>query len=187
MTNFVKKNINNVDVISIESYPTELESSWMYINKLSDHDHYSYVYSMYANNDLPKGTIVVSPYFYHKYPDIHSLYLHPTKESGIYYGVSGWVNPRHRRKGWWLWYGIMTRIIFLGNFNIEMDVGGDRDSKMEAAYQKVVKMLEHEKKAVKNDGRSQLPETEMQRDVVFPYTWYNHRIGGKIEREENGQ
>jgi hypothetical protein len=182
MTNFIPKNDNGIATGDFECYPTELENSWIFIHKLKNHSFYSYVFSMYHNDDLKTGTIVVSPYFYHKYPDVHSLYCHQDKDTGIYFGVSGWVNPKHRRKGWWFWYGLLTRIIFWGNFNIYVDAGGDRDKKMESFYQKATHIIKQKNK-IENDGRSTQPEGEMQRDVVYPYTWYNHRIGGKIEKE----
>jgi hypothetical protein len=186
MTNFIPKNDNGVATMDFECYPLELEDSWMFIHKLEDHFNYSYVFSMYKNNDFPKGTLIISPYFYHKYPDIHSLYTHQDKENGLYYGVSGWVNPKYRRRGFWYWYGIMTRVILWGNLGIHMDMGGDRDHKMEKSYQKIISSLKQEK-IVENDGRAKQAETEMPRDVVFPYTWYNHRIGGKVETENKNE
>lgn len=184
MTNFSLKNDNGIATAELESYPTELENSWIIVHKMKDHRFYAYMFCMYKNNDMPIGTIINSPYFYHRYPYIHSLYCHIDKELNTYFGVSGWVHPKHRKKGWWSWYSLLTRVIFWGNFKIYVDAGGDRDRKMENLYQKVTAMI-NQKNKTKNDGRVNQKEIEMQRDVASPHTWYNHRIGGKIEKEDN--
>lgn len=181
MTKFIPKDDNGVATGDFECYPTELGNSWIFIHKLKDHKFYSYVLSMYKNDDLPRGTVIISPYFYHKYPHIHSLYLHPGK-SGTIYGVSGWVHPKYRRRGQWLWYGLLTRILFWGNLKIFMDIGGDRDKKMEASTRKMKEIIKQQS-MVPNDGRMHQNDDEMPRDVVYPYIWYNHRVGGLIEKE----
>lgn len=183
MTKFIPKEDGDVATGDFEKYPTELENSWILIHKLENHPFYSYMFSMYKNDDLPTGTIIMSPYFYHRYPEIHSLYYHKDEKTNTYFGVSGWVNPRYRRRGWWFWYGLMTRVIFWGNLNMYVDAGGDRDKKMEGFYQKATSAIKQKRKT-ENDGRANFPESEMQRDVAHPYTWYNHRVGGKIEKED---
>jgi len=179
MTKFYPKNDNGVRTADFESFPVELKNSWILIHKFKNNPHYSYLFSMYHNDDYPRGTVVVSPYIYHKYPDIYSLYNHPN-DDGIYYGVRASVNPQYRGQGWWTWYGYMTRVIFWGTFGIHVDVTPDRNTKMEGFYQKATKGIGQELKT-KNNGRMYYPDEEMPRDPAFPHIWHNNRVGGKNE------
>lgn len=181
MTNVTPKFDGKVLTADLDKFPEELGNSWIIIHKFENHPFYSYMFCMYHNDDFPAGTIIVSPYFYHKYPDVYSLYAKKNKDN-VYLGVRASVNPRHRGKGWWTWYAYLTRVIFWGNFKIVVDVTPDRNTKMENFYKKASKLFNHKNKT-ENDGRIKSPDQEMPRDSSFPYTWYNQRIGGKISHE----
>lgn len=178
MTKFYPKVVDGVVTGDFECFPTELDNGWIFIHKFENHPMYSYLFSMYNNDDFPRGTVVVSPYIYHKYPDIYSLYAKET-EDGKYLGERAQINPRYRGRKWWTWYGYMTRIIFWGTFQKHIDATSERNNKMETFYQKAIKAFDQTWQ-LPNDGREKYPDEEMPRDPMFPYVWYNHRIGGKI-------
>lgn len=188
MTNFVAKKDGDVITGDLECFPHELENSWMVIHKFKNHNLNSYMICMYKNDDLPKGTVIYSPYFYHKYPDAHSIYLKENDENKIL-GSRIQINPRYRGRGWLKWYILMTRIIPWGNFGIHIDSVAERNAKLESSYLSVTNIAKEKfglkDYGLKNDGRSHYPENEMPRDTAHPETWYNHRIGGKIKKEEN--
>lgn len=181
MTNIFPKMCGGVPTADLEKFPEELGNSWIFIHKFENHPFYSYLFSLYHNEDFPAGTVIISPYLYHRYPDIYSIYSKPD-ENNIYYGMRASINPRYRGQKWWNWYGYLTRIIFWGNLNIHVDVTSDRNKKMEQFYQNATALFEQNNK-IKNDGRMYLPDEEMPRDPAFPYIWYNQRIGGKIYNE----
>lgn len=182
MTNIYPKFDGDILTADLDIFPSELGNSWIFIHEFGDnHPFYSYMFCLYHNDDFPAGTVVTSPYFYHRYPDIYSLY-DKKNEDGIYYGVRASVNPRYRRQGWWTWYAYLTRIIFWGNLGIVVDVTPDRNKKMDNFYENAANTFNHKEK-IKNDGRVELPDTEMPRDVGFPYIWYNQRISERISNE----
>lgn len=182
MTNFYPKKDKEVMTADFDSFPEELGNSWIMIHKFNNHRFYSYMFCMYHNDDFPRGTIIVSPYFYHKYPDIYSLYNHPD-DNDVYHGVRASINPIHRGKKWWTWYGYMTRVIMWGTFGIHVDVTADRNSKIENFYQKATAAIGQEWQ-IKNNGRLEYSDEEMPRDVAFPYTWHNNRIVEKVNNEK---
>lgn len=189
MNNFtVKESFDKLSTGEFKNYPPELENSWIIFHKIDDHHQYAYMLCMYKNSDLPTGTIVESPYYYHRYPDVHSTYNHKDKITGKNFGVTGWVNPKYRRRGFWFWYSVFVWTILWNNFNIRIDAGGDRDKKMENFYNKVTKTIKQDSQT-KNNGMKNfnLSDDQVQRDTSYPYTWYNHRIGGKVETEKESE
>lgn len=183
MTNFYSKNDNGVATVDLEAFPYELENSWMIIHKFKNHNFNSYMICMYNNNDFPRGTIIFSPYFYHKYPDVHSIYLKENDEKK-YLGSRIQINPFHRGKGWLKWYILLTRVVPWGNLGIVIDSVAERNAKLESSYQ-TVKKMGGQGNGLENDGRKNYPGNEMPRDTAHPETWYNHRIGGKISKDTN--
>lgn len=179
MTNFYPKMDGKVATADFECFPKELGNSWIFIHKFENHPLYSYLFSLYHNNDFEKGTVVMSPYIYHKYPDIYSVYAKPQKDD-IHYGIRVNVNPKFRGRGWWTWYGYLTRVIFWGTFGIHVDSTQERNTKIENFYQKATNAIGQNWKT-ENSGRNNYPDEEMPRDPAFPYIWYNNRIGGKNE------
>lgn len=182
MTNFKKKIDNGIVTLDFESFPKELGNSWIFIHEFKNHPFYSYLFSMYHNDDFPKGTIVVSPFFYHKYPDIYSLYSKKT-DKNIYLGERASVNPKYRGQTWWIWYAYMTRVIFWDILGIVVDITPDRNKKMEAFYQKYTTQYRTDEDNIENNGRMNYPSEEMPRDPAFPYIWYNNRISAKNKKE----
>lgn len=181
MTNFVTKIDGDVITLELECFPVELENGWIFIHEFENHKLFSNLFSMYKNDDFTRGTIIVSPYIYHRYPDIYSLYTHKTQDDR-YLGCRAQINPRYRGRKWWTWYAYMTRVIFWGNFKKHIDVVAERNTKMENFYQKGRKVF-NQKWQLENDGRNNYPDEDMARDLAYPYVWYNHRIGGKIEKD----
>lgn len=181
MTNFIPKTEGNIVTADFECFPTELENGWIFIHEFKNNKLFSNLFSMYKGDDFPRGTVVVSPYIYHRYPDIYSLYEQPNAE-GIILGSRGQINPRYRGRKWWTWYAYMTRVIFWGNFKKHIDVTPERNTKMETFYQKARKDFNQDWQ-MENTGRNKYPDEEMPRDPIYPYIWYNHRVGGKIEEE----
>jgi hypothetical protein len=181
MTSFVAKDDNGVATADFECFPIELGDSWIFTHKFKSGGLHSFFISMYHNQDFPAGTVISSPYMYHKYPDVYSVYSRPN-EDGIYYGERASINPIHRGKKWWTWYGYMTRVIMWGTFGIHVDVTPDRNTKMESFYQKATKGIGQELKT-KNNGRMNYPDEEMPRDPAFPYSWQNNRISKRIKNE----
>jgi hypothetical protein len=183
MTKFYPKIDGEVFTADFECFPKELENGWIFIHEFQDHKLLSHLFSMYKSNDFLRGTVIVSPYFYHKYPDIYSLYTKKTKD-GKYLGSRIQINPIHRGKKWLMWYAYMTRVIFWGTFKKHVDVVAERTAKIENFYSKATKSINQDQ-YLKNDGRKDFPDEEMGRDLAHPYVWYHHRIGGKIEKEKN--
>lgn len=177
MTNIYPKFDGKVLTADFEKFPQELGNSWIVIHKFDNHSFYSYMFCLYHNDDFPPGTVLMSPYFYHKYPDIYSLYTKENSE-GILFGIRASVNPKHRGKKMWTWYAYLTRILFWGNLGVIVDVTEDRNKKMDNFYEKASQVFNHKEKT-KNDGRISYPSEEMPRDPAFPYIWHNQRIEGK--------
>jgi hypothetical protein len=174
-----KKN-NNVVTIDLDKFPEELENSWCFIHDFkNNHNMYSYMFCLYNNDDFPKGTVIISPYFYHKYPDIYSLYSKPNEDK-VMFATRVHVNPKHRGKQWMIWYAYITRDIFWNNFGFIADVTSDRNKKVESWYKRYTELSGQEMKT-QNNGRMNYPSEEMPRDPAYPYIWYNNRISEKVK------
>lgn len=164
--------MNEIVIPNLEDYPQELENSWIHIYKVEDHFDISYIVSFYNNDDYPRGTIIVSPFLYHIYPDSYVIFNKDNLSTRIY------TNPVYRGRGYWKWIPQVLRCFFYNNFdNIYLDSSPERSMAGEKAYKKAIEIMK-QKKIYVNNGRMKLGELEPPRDPSFPYIWYNNRIGG---------
>jgi hypothetical protein len=168
--------MKEIDLPEFNEYPKELENTWLHVYKVKDHFDLSYIVSFYKNNDYPRGTVIVSPFLYHKYPDGYVIFDKQYFSSRIY------GNPMYRGRGWWKWVPIVLRTFFYSNMNkIFVDATPERSMAGERSYKKALPYLKQKNPTI-NNGRMNLGEMEPPRDPTSPYIWYNNRVGGNREQ-----
>lgn len=180
MTEVTPITVNGINLIDLSGFPDVLGNMWMHVHKINDSQTISCIVSFYKNDDFPAGTVIESPYIYHKYPDAYAMYALKS-EGGVYFGIRAYTNPFYRRNGWWRWIVFMLRIVLYSNFGMINEVSTDRNSILENVYKKALKIGGQAYNKYFNDGRMKFPNKEMPRDSGYPYVWYNNRIAGKIE------
>jgi hypothetical protein len=177
MTNVVTNTVNEKKIPYLSSFPKELENVWVHVHKFENHPTLSLVVSLYKNDDFKKGTIIISPYFYHKYPDVYCVYTKDV-DGETHIGTRAYTNPKYRGRGYWKWFILFLRSFLYNNLQMYTDVSPERNSFMEKAYKNVQKTINYEYDKYKNDGKMYTKEYQEPRDPCFPDIWYNHRIGG---------
>ena len=176
----VKKIDNEKVIFDFSSLPVQLKKMWAVITIIENHPLISFSLAIYKNDDYEEGTIIVSPYFYHKYPDLYAV---GNKE---YNTVRIYTNPIHRRKSQWKIIALLFRSFFYSNLNIYSDIAEDRSPLGQKAYlelkQEVKKMGNLDEKYFSTSGiiKNDFDEEKIPRDPCFPNVWYNNRIGGRF-------
>ena len=165
---------NGVATPHFSQYPTEFGHSWMQITFLKDHPDLSFAVCLYINNKYPNGTIIMSKHISNDYPDMYCTLDHNHKANRLY------TNPIYRKRGYWKILGTLMRSIMYSYNGVIADGSADRANAIEKAYLDMVR-IGKQKKWLPNNGRMfshQGSEIEPPREPVFPYIWYNQRIGG---------
>jgi len=168
-------------VFDIKSKPETLENFWAVVTKIKRHPFISYAIGIYLNDDFPEGTIIVSPYFYHKYPDFYVVYDKNNRTMRLY------ANPVYRGNRYWEYFAFIFRNFFYFNLNLYTDLGSLRTDYVHKMYLRLKEsVLEKSNLTEENDNSSPIinesfSEKDIPRDPCFPYIWYNQRIGEKNE------
>lgn len=163
-------------IYNLKSFPEEIKNTWMHIIKIDRHPQLSYVVAIYKNNDFPEGTIILSPYFYHRYPDFYALYEKDIKAFRIY------SNPMYRRQYHWNGFPMILRNFFYNSLGIYTDVIEERSLSAEKIYQKLKKMSKMPEEQDPSPNNNAIVDAQVNppRDPCYPNVWYNHRIEGKV-------
>lgn len=180
--------INFIDkerfVFDIESVSKDLENLWMSIIEIKDHPFHSFAVAIYKNNDFEPGTIIVSKYFYHKYPDLYVVYNKENRTSRLY------TNPKYRKSGYWKYFAPILRNFFYFNLNIYSDFGTERSwlaHKMYLGLRKIIleknNFLDEKYDKSVYKIMENFTDKDVPRDPCFPNIWYNQRIGGVLNSE----
>lgn len=170
--------IDNIDMVNFNEVPYPIDSLWFHLHKLNNNSTSSWVLSAYHSDDFPGGTIIKSPYIYHKFPDFYVTYSFPDEEN-VYLATRTSINPKYRGNGWIKPFILFIKTFLYNNFNILTDISTERNMAIERAYIAIHKMGKRLYKKYKNDGTMFGKMVEMPRDPCYPSIWYNHRIGGK--------
>jgi hypothetical protein len=166
-------------VYDLESFPEEIKNTWMHIVKLDRHPHISYVVAIYKNDDFPEGTIILSPYFYHKYPDFYALEDKEVNAFRIY------TNPIYRGQKHWKGFPMILRNFFYYSCGIYSDVGKERSLSGEMLYKSLKKMADMPENEDPAPNNRTVVDSEVNppRDPCYPNVWYNQRIERMISVE----
>lgn len=179
MTSFFFEEQNGVKLVNFNKFPEELGNMWISVHKFKNHGMLYAVVSMYQNDMYPPGTIIETPYMYNDYPDAYSVYV-KKNEQGIFIGTRIYTNPKYRGNKWWKYLLGFLRDFLYTNFDMYTDVTPERTLAGEKIFKNAQKML-NQNTLNKNDGRMYVEEILPPRDPCYPETWYNHRIGGRID------
>jgi GNAT superfamily N-acetyltransferase len=180
MTDVVTNIINEKKIPYLSSFPEELENVWVHVHKFENHPTLSLVVSLYKNDDFKRGTVIVSPYFYHKYPDVYCIYTKDI-DGDTYIGARAYTNPKYRGRGYWKWFILFLRSFLYNNLQMYTDVSPERNSFLEKAYVSAHIIAKKTITKYFNDGKMFTRDGKEPRDPCFPDIWYNQRVGGKVE------
>jgi hypothetical protein len=153
--------------------PAELDGFWVHVCVEPDQKDYTYIVSIYKNDEHPTGTIVLSKYLPYAYPDMYVCI------DNNYHTVRMYTNPIHRRNGYWVLFGAFLKPFFAKQFNVELEAPSDRSKLADRIYARA-RLLAGQTFATTplRGGRIDQDEMEPPRDPAFPLIWFGQRIGG---------
>jgi hypothetical protein len=178
VTEYKFEEIDGVKLANFSSFPKELGNMWLSFYKFKNHGMLHAVVCMYQNDLYPPGTIVESPYMYNDYPDAYSVYR-KMNDDKIFIGTRIYTNPEFRGNGWWKYLIAFLRDFLYTNFEMYTDAGKERTLAGEKIFRNAQNMV-NQYTSNENDGRMNSQEILPPRDPCYPETWYNHRIGGRV-------
>jgi hypothetical protein len=167
----------NALIFDIKSKPKNLKNFWAVVTKIDRHPFISQAIAIYVNQDFPSGTIIVSKYFYHKYPDFYVVYDKENNAMRVY------TSPPYRGNKNWEYFALLFKNFFYLNLGEHTNLSQDRSVIGEEMYLKIKKSVLEKGEDLESffnpatNIRNDFSEKDVPRDPCFPYIWYNHRMG----------
>lgn len=154
-------------------FPEKLSGFWVHVCVEPESNLFTYIVSIYKNDDYPTGTVVLSKYMPYAYPDMYGCF------DKNYHIQRMYTNPIHRRNGYWIPFGIFFKKFFADQFNVNVDGTADRSKQTDRIYNRTRALLgESSYVPATKGGRIDYDEAEPPRDPAFPLIWFGQRIGG---------
>jgi hypothetical protein len=158
-------------------FPKELDGFWVHVCVELDSSSFTYIVSIYKNNDYPTGTVIISKYLPYAYPDMYGCFDKGYQVQRMY------TNPIHRRNGYWVPFGVFLKKFFAEQFGVNVDGTGDRSKQTDRIYARTRAVLGDASYVPPiKGGRIEYDEAEPPRDPAFPLIWFGQRIGGFNEQ-----
>ena len=177
MIDFFPEIIDETIVFDIKSKPENLENFWCVITKISRHPFISQAIAVYVDKKFPSGTIIVSKYFYHRYPDFYVIYDKNNNAIRLY------TRPKYRGNKNWEYFAFLFKNFFYFNLGENTNLAEDRSEIAQKMYLKLTKSILEKDESLEDflfspaKIREDFSEDKVPRDPCFPYIWYNQRMG----------
>ena len=165
-------NLNGAQIVQ-SNFPAELKGFWVHVCVEPDHKDFTYIISIYKNNQYPTGTVILSKYLPYEYPDMYVCI------SSNYLTVRMYTSPLHRRNGYWVLFGVFLKSFFSTHLGVELEAPPDRSKLADRIYARARKVAGQTFATIPlRGGRIDQDEMEAPRDPAFPLIWFGQRIGG---------
>lgn len=165
-------NITGAKILQVD-FPKELDGFWVHVCVEPDHKDFTYIISIYKNNQYPTGTLIFSKYLPYAYPDMYVCI------DSNYYTIRMYTSPLYRRRGYWVLFGVFFKSFFATQLNVHLEAPPDRSKLADRIYARARKLAgQTYSTPVLRGGRIDQDEMEPPRDPAFPLIWFGQRIGG---------
>lgn len=165
-------NLNDAQYLQF-NFPEKLTGFWVHVCVKPDHKTFTYIVSIYKNNQYPTGTVILSEYLPYTYPDMYMCV------DNKYHAIRVYTNPTHRRNGYWVSFGVFFKSFFATQFGVDLEAPFDRSRVTDRIYAKARRIAGQAfATPTLKGGRIDQDEMEPPRDPAFPVIWFGQRIGG---------